>query len=274
VSPIRRAAIVAAALVLLPGIVRAQSYDDMRHARPPQAQALAPAFIEPDASSNPVIYVTDINGELATITLGSYALKRIGYEGTVLTDLGFDPKNGDLYGISFTDFYKINVKTGAATHIGSLGINDANALVFDANGKAYVEGYEFAELYTLSVESGRVSPIGGTSPFRSAGDLSFYNGELVLSGYYQSSLGNNPDTLVALNASTGKPLAYAKLDISNIYGLVSTGKNLLFGFANESVYEIFPSESVESKRTVLLKNLSGKGIGQIMGAAYDGYFQT
>jgi hypothetical protein len=47
---------------------------------------------------------------------------------------------------------------------------------------------------------------------------------------------------------------------------------LLFGFADTSVYQLFPGAKNIDERAVLLKNLSGKGISNIMGAAYDGYF--
>jgi len=36
--------------------------------------------------------------------------------------------------------------------------------------------------------------------------------------------------------------------------------------------ELFPGETNIADRAVLLKNLSGKGLTKIYGAAYDGYF--
>jgi hypothetical protein len=268
------AAILAMAVVLTSIGACAQSYQDLKRAASlPQPDLTQEFVVDPNATAGPTIYVTDASGQLSTITLGTYSVHRIGGEGVVLTDIGFNPKDGQLYGVSFTAFYRLNRSTGKATYIGKLGISDANALVFDGNGKAYTEGVNHSELYTININTGRVSPMRATNPFRSAGDLTFYNGGLVLSGYDQSRLGNNtPDTLVLLNPKTGAPMAYSQLKLANLFGIVCTGKNLLFGFAGTSVYELFPSEPNIDKRAVLLKDLSGRGLAKIYGAAYDGYF--
>jgi hypothetical protein len=49
-------------------------------------------------------------------------------------------------------------------------------------------------------------------------------------------------------------------------------RTLLFGFAGTSVYQLFPGQENIAERAVLLKNLAGKGLSKIYGAAYDGYF--
>jgi hypothetical protein len=254
--------------------VYSQSISDAK--RPVAAPAASDPLAETgdlSASAGPTIYLTDSSGQLATVTLGTYAVHIIGKEGVVLTDIGFNPKDGQLYGISFSAFYRLNTKTGKATLIGSLGINDANALVFDGQGVAYTEGVNSSELYTINTSNGRVKGVGSTNPFKSAGDLTFYNSGLVLSGYYQSSLTNStPDTLVLLNPKNGAVLAYSELKVSNMFGIVCTGKDTLYGFAGEAVYQLFPDQSNIDKRAVLLKHLTGKGLAQIMGAAYNGYF--
>jgi hypothetical protein len=268
------AALLAMAVARMSIGAHAQSYQDLKHATSLAQEDPTQEFVvDPYATAGPTIHVTDASGQLATITLGTYSVHRIGHEGVVLTDIGFNPKDGQLYGVSFSAFYRVDRRTGKATYIGPLGISDANALVFDGHGKAYTAGVNHSELYTINLSTGRVSPMRATSPFRSAGDLTFHNGGLVLSGYYQSSLGSNtPDTLVLLNPKTGEPMAYSELKLANLFGIVCTGKNLLFGFAGTSVYELFPSESNIDKRAVFLKDLSGRGLAKIYGAAYDGYF--
>jgi uncharacterized protein DUF6923 len=266
-------AFLVAAIALMSPASYAQSHQDLQRPIAVPAVNSGSEFVDPYAIAGPTIYVTDAAGRLATITMGTYAVHIIGYEGVVLTDIGFDPEDGHLYGISFTSFYRLNLTTGRATYIGPLGISDANALVFTGRGVAYTEGVNSSELYRINVSTGRVSPVGSTAPFKSAGDLTFYNGGLVLSGYYQSSLTNTtPDTLVLLNPTTGAVLAYSELKLANLFGIVSTGKDLLFGFAGTSVYQLFPSQTDIYKRAVLLKNLWGKGLAQIYGAAYNGYF--
>jgi hypothetical protein len=254
----------------------AQSPEDLKRSiEAPTVEApknVPDANADASSAAGPTIYVTDAQGHLATVTLGTYAVHIIGSEGVVLTDIGFDPKNGELYGLSFSSFYRVNAKTGKATFIGNLGISDANALVFDGQGVAYTEGVNSSELYTIDVSTGRVKAVGSTSPYKSAGDLTFYNSGLVLSGYTGSLTSTTPDTLVLLNPSNGKVLAWSKLDIANLFGIVCTAKDTLYGFAGTSVYQLFPGQTEVSKRSVLLKSLSGKGLAKIYGAAYDGYF--
>jgi hypothetical protein len=253
--------------------VYAQSIQEAERPVPPPAADPSAETGDLSASAGPTIYVTDASGRLATITMGTYAVHIIGSEGAILTDIAFNPKDGQLYGVSFTAFYRINKKTGKVTYIGNLGINDANALVFNGQGVAYTEGVNSSELYTINFSNGHVTKVGSTKPFKSAGDLTFYNSGLVMSGYSQSKLTNTtPDTLVLLNPKNGAVLAYSELKIANLFGIVCTAKDTLFGFAGDSVYQLFPDQTNIDKRAVLLKKLTGKGLAQIYGAAYDGYF--
>jgi hypothetical protein len=266
-------ALFAMAVILIATGASAQSHKDLANAvEAPKADSMAD-FVDPYATAGPTIYITDAAGHLATVTMGTYTVHVIGSEGVILTDIGFNPKDSQLYGVSFSAFYRVNKTTGKATLIGPLGINDANALVFDGQGVAYTAGVDTSELYTINMTTGRVTGVGSMKPFKSAGDLTFYNGGLVVSGYYQSSLTDTtPDTLVLVNPSNAKVLAYSELDIANLFGIVCTGKDLLFGFAGTNLYQLFPGQTSVGKRSVLLKNLSGKGLAQIYGAAYDGYF--
>jgi hypothetical protein len=257
-------------VALMPMSGYAQSHQDVERATPPPAPVDAETEnVDTASAAGPTIYITDASGELSTVTLGTYSVHRIGNEGVVLTDIGFSP-DGQLYGVSFSDFYKVDRTTGKATLIGPLDIPDANALVFDAHGVAYTEGFESSELYTIDTKTGRASPVGSTAPYTSAGALTFYNGGLVLAGLSPS----DTDTLVLLEPNTGKVLAYSELKLANLFGLACTGQNLLFGFAGTSMYRLLPGESNINNRVVLLKNLAPKGIAEIFGAAYDGNFQN
>ncbi|HXY11576.1 MAG TPA: hypothetical protein VEI52_27325 [Terriglobales bacterium] len=261
---------VALVIALISAGAHAQSPQDLAHPTLPPSPDATAEFVDPYATAGPTIYVTDAAGRLATVTLGTYAVHIIGSEGVVLTDIGFNPKDGQLYGVSFTDFYRVNRTTGKATLIGSLGISDANALVFNGQGVAYTAGVNESELYKIDIKTGLVSPVTSLDGFKSAGDLTFYNGFLVLSAYTGSSPTNSPDSILLLNPTTGKPEEYAQLTITNLFGLVCPGKDLLFGFAGTSVYQFVLTKT--SVTPVLLKNLAGKGLAKIYGAAYDGYF--
>lgn len=247
-------------------------------AMPQQDQQIAQTpDLTPDAlatATGPIVYIDDVNGILWTVNLGNNTIHRVGPQDVILTDLGFDPRNHVLYGISFNEFYRVNTTTGRATPIGPLGIFDANALVFDLDGKGYTKGYNDTQLYAIdNVATGRVSLIGNTGAWKSAGDLTFYNDTLVLSGYTGTLTNATKESIVTLNRTTGAVVNFRQTNVENLYGLVSTSASHLYGFANESLYRVVPSATTVAGRTILLKNFNGSGVAQIMGAAYDGDFQ-
>jgi hypothetical protein len=120
--------VLAAALLVIALIAvgaRAQSHEDLERATPPPAPTATAQIVDPYATAGPKIYITDAAGRLATVTLGTYTVRIIGSEGVVLTDIGFNSKDHQLYGVSFTSLYRLNLTTGRATFVGNLGIPDA-----------------------------------------------------------------------------------------------------------------------------------------------------
>lgn len=225
-------------------------------------------------TTGPIVYIDDSNGVLWTVNLSTNTIHRIGSQETILTDLAFDPINHVLYGVSFNEFYRVNTTTGIATPIGPLGITDANALVFDVNGKGYSKGFNDTSLYAINnVATGRASLIGSTGLWKSAGDLTYYNNTLILSGFTGTMTTTTREAIVTLNRSTGAVLSVAQTNVTNLYGLVSTSASHLYGFANTSMYRIIPNAATVAQRSVLIKNFATSGVGQIMGAAYNGNFQ-
>ena len=220
-----------------------------------------------NAAAGPPVYITDINKRLWKVTTGTNAVKFIGNEGVLLTDLAIDPVNHALYGISFTSLYRVSETTGHATFVGGLGISTANAFVFDKSGTGFVAGENNYDLYSLCPCNGRMSVVGSMYPFTSAGDLTFYNGYLVLSGQQGAFNQSAQDDLILLDPQTGQPLEGATTGLRVLYGLYSPGTNQLYGFANTSLYHF-------TNRVSLVKNFASYGVGQIYGAAYDGAFQN
>jgi hypothetical protein len=219
--------------------------------------------IDPSLASGPTIYVVDRQGRLATINLGTYAVHFIGRMGATLTDIGFSPTNHQLYGVSFNAFYAVNKTTAKATFIGNLGVNDANALVFNSRNVAYSAGVNSGKLYKINVSTGQASFIGSMGGFSSAGDLTFYNGYLMLAGFKGCCDPSKPNYLVALNESTGAAIGSLPLECKEIFGLVSTGRNELFGLGivppgtTPALFKIVPSNPI-GHRCELLKNTLGE----------------
>ncbi len=238
----------------------------------PDASACGPA-------SGPTIYVVDNRARLATINLGTYAVKIIGSVGTLLTDIGFDPLNHQLYGVSFTSFYAIDKTTARTTLKGNLGINDGNALVFNSLGTAYLAGSNSDALYKINISTGGATVIGHMGGWKSAGDLVFYNDMLVLSAYKGGLGPTTPNYLVSVNEKTGAVIGSpVLLNSKEVFGLASTGKNELYGLGitgpsnQPALFQFFPTNPLVN-RDKLLKNLAASGLGQIYGAAYDGNYQ-
>ncbi len=226
----------------------------------------------PYATAGAVIYVCDSNGTLWTVTLGTNKLHRVGGMGYVLTDIAFNPKDGKLWGVDFTTFFTVNTSTGKATPFGSTSLGDINALVFNASGVGYFEGFSSSELYAayLDVAKPYYKGLGTTGAYKSAGDLTFYNNALVLAGFTGSLGSSTKETLVQLNSSNGKVVATVATDLAGLYGLATVGGKNLYGFANTALYEILPSQKNIKLRTVLLKDFKSEGLGPVNGAAYKG----
>jgi hypothetical protein len=216
----------------------------------------------------PTVYIVDIFGNLATLDLSTKRLTIVGNSGTPISDLAFAP-DGTLYGITFTDFYKIDPETGAATLVGHTGASGLVGLRFDSRGRAFAASASQPTLYHINPSTGVATAIGSMAPFVAEGGLVFFNDHLLLSGT------NVPDAsktfLVTLDLQTGAPLEAVRIGLRDLYGLASTGKHELYGFAHKNLYRLFPNRT--SDRDQLLSNLARTGIGQIVGAAYDGNFQ-
>ena len=207
------------------------------------------------------IYVTDSNGELATINTRTLAVHEIGNSGVQMTDIAFAPDH-KLYGISFSELYSINPHNGHATAISALGGGDdgMNALAIDAAGRAYAYSNASDELFKVNLHTGHASAVGGPSSHESAGDLGFYLGKLLLS--------DTQDQLLTLNPSDGAVTHQVADHTANLYGLIATDSNHLYGFAGTTMYSLDASTGTKT----VDEHLASSGLTQIYGAAFEGYF--
>ncbi len=223
-----------------------------------------------ESTSTQWIYVADSKKVLWRVTTDGKQMERVGSEGVLLTDIAFDPTNGNMYGVSFTHFYRVNPNTGSATLIGSNGLSEANALISARTGKAFTASFNTTRLYSINIKTGATTVIGSNGRWESAGALTFYNGALVLSGR-----GSSADSLVWLNPTNAKIERTVPLGVADLYGLASTANNVLYGFANTNFYRISPDVKTIGGRTHLIVNLDrlNFNVGKIYGAAYDGNFQ-
>ena len=144
------------------------------------------------------------------------------------------------------DFTSADFRVGAMID----AANPGDIIVIDNGGKAIST---FGGLATLAGQGGS---------FRSAGDLAYHEGNLFLSSTNRQ--------LVKLNKITGAPISSKLHNIANLFGLVSTGTNRLYGFADTQAYLL--NEDTGGKTPLF--QFAGRGLAQIYGAAFNGNFQS
>jgi hypothetical protein len=252
-------------VILVPGVCLSlataasaqQATDAALVPQPSTAAPSAPAS-EAASASGPLVYLCDSAGGLGTLDLTTKAVHVIGSLGVVLTDIAFAP-NGTLYGISFTDFYKVSTTTGKATRVGSLGVGGMNALAFSKSGQVTAASNSRTGFFRINITTGQASFAGSDGGFLSAGDLSYSGSHL----YFSTSSGQ----LVDFNLSTHTRQAH--LDhISNLFGLAVTAPGQLYGFANDALYKLNPSTGTGT----VIADFGGHGLGQVFGAAFKPLF--
>ena len=249
--------------------VSAQSLNDLAPpavVAPPSAPAAAAQ--QRVAASGPKVYLADRTGTLGTLDLGNGTVKVIGPLRTnassariIMTDIAFCP-GGALYGITFERVYRINASTARVTLIGSHGVSGLNALVCSSAARLYGSSVNYGRLYRVSTSTGATTLLGATGSFKSAGDLSYHENSLFLT--------STDKKLVKLNKSNGAPLANKLHNIVDLFGLVSTGTNKLYGFAGTKAYKLNEDTGAKTQ----LFDFKNKGLQQIFGAAFNGNFQS
>jgi hypothetical protein len=211
----------------------------------------APAFAQ-------VLHIHDTSNRLGTVDIGTGAVSIIGtMGGDVMTDIAFDP-TGNLFGLSFTNLYRINPFTAAVTPIGAHGVPGGNALVFGTDGTLYAAGTSSTNLYTLSTTTGSSTLLGNVG-FASAGDLAFNGGTNSL------FLSATTNQLVAINL--GGPIsgtAVGPFGFSSVFGLATADNGILYGVAGTSIFSV----NTATGTGTLVRNYGGSGLTAANGTSF------
>lgn len=241
-------------------------------AGPVPPATLRPVPPQPEAPSGPVIWVADVLGRLGTVNLGSGAVSVKGFmkngsRTVVMTDIAFCP-GGALYGITFGSdrrLYRITTTTNPrATPIGSHGQSGLNALVCDAAGQLFAHSFNTARLFKVNKSTGATTVVGSTGSVRSAGDLAFHEGGLFLT--------NTTKGLTKLNARSGAVLSTRLHNVRDMFGLVSTATNRLYGVAGTKIYLFAENAAGPTGAVSVARDFTGRGLGATFGAAFNGNF--
>jgi hypothetical protein len=241
------------------------------------AQRAAPAFLQDKpvlaparrADSGPTIYLADQAGFLGTIDIGTGTIRRVGrlqarpgLPRIVMTDIAFCPDR-KLCGISFMDLYEIDAKNARTTLIGSHRIPGLNALVCNKAGQLFSSSFKVGGFYRVSRIDAQTKLLGPTDDFKSAGDLAYHGNSL-----FWTTLDKK---IVRINKKTGKSLSSKTHGIADLFGLVSTGRNGLYGFAGTKAYRL---NGKTGKYKELFDFTKGGLLRRINGAAYNGNFRS
>ncbi|GFO70838.1 hypothetical protein GMLC_44170 [Geomonas limicola] len=206
----------------------------------------------------PVFYVVDDTNHLARLDLNAQSVTIIGDTQTFLNDIAFDP-NGNLYGISGDQLYRIDLQTAQVTPVGPLGTSDATSLEFSANGTLYTAN---TALYSINPSTGHASLLGsgGDIQYKSSGDLVFLGNQLFLTSIYNTS----SNALVRLNPASGVATLVGTIDYPDVFGLSSNDQVTLYGFSGTKVLDI---NTTSGKGRVIWDTLGANGLTSINGAA-------
>ena len=224
-----------------------------------ESEDIATQAVAAPTFAAPLVYVCDSTGRLATINLNTKVVKVIGKLGLVLTDIGFSP-SGVLYGISFSQLYRVNPLTAKVTKVGTgLAVGGMNALTFNKSGQAVAASNTTTGFFVINTTTGRAQFAGADGGFKSAGDFAYDGVHL-----YLAATGKK---LVDFNFSTNKYLSHP-VTLVNLFGLVVPQKGALVGFAGTKAYRL----NQVTGASTLYFDFTGKGLSQINGAASKSLF--
>ena len=135
---------------------------------------------QPDGVIQGQNLVIDDAGTVGSVDLATGELTGIFDSGIELTDIDIDPE-GNVFGISASGLYSIDLQAKTATLIGSYGVDGLNALEIGEDGTLYATSFSNQELYVLDPSNGAARSIGALPEgVNSAGDLQFANNTLYL----------------------------------------------------------------------------------------------
>lgn len=207
------------------------------------------------AQAAPILYIDDTAGNIGTVDVATGAAHVIGNTGHTLTDIAFDP-SGNLYGISFSQLFRIDKSTAAATLVGNLGTS-LNSLVFGSDGTLYGANNGLYKINTATGAATAISSGAGGYSYSSSGDLAFIGGQLFLS----SGPGDN---LVNIDTATGKGTLVGTIGYSSVFGLATDDNVNLYGLSGTRVLRIDP---LTGQGTSLV-DYAGQGLQDANGTAF------
>jgi Ca2+-binding RTX toxin-like protein len=206
------------------------------------------------------IFFSDSTGVLYSVNPldSNLDATRIGFMPAIMTDLALS-QSGRLYGITFNGIYRIDPADGSADLVAGHNLPGANALYIAPNNVAYAASFLAGGVYKINLTTGTSTRLAlSETQYKSAGDITMLNGELVM-----ATVDNK---LVRIDADTGATLGEVTHGIANLYGITTVGDDL-YGVANGSLYKL-------NAYTGTTSVVSSYEINSIFGAAVSDFGQS
>ena len=179
------------------------------------------------------LWVACTDSSIYEINIDSCTSKLIGNSGIIFWDIAINPQDSILYGVSLSKLYSIDKTDAHATLIGpTIG---TNALNFDSYGNMYAPG-GYWEIYRIDPNTGIGTNLGMINhSYTSAGDLTFYKGELYLTCM--------PNLLVDINLNNvSSSFSIGNFaNISNVFGTVTLAKDckeIMYAFEGRNIHQL------------------------------------
>lgn len=212
-------------------------------------------FIHTQIVGQNLLYLQSIDDKnLYLVNLDNCSSIIVGEMPEIMYDIALSP-NGQLYGVSRNrGLYKIDKNNGSGTLIKNLNVQ-VNALVYGPDN--YLYGANIGGgIYKINPQNGDIQNLGNCG-FSSGGDLTFYEGNLYLSG------GGGELILVDVSQPS-KSRLIGKMNASDVFGIITVGttdcngaKAKVYATGSNMLYEV----NINNAQIKQICSLNIKSIG-------------
>ncbi|WP_017721480.1 PEP-CTERM sorting domain-containing protein [Kamptonema formosum] len=163
-------------------------------------------------------YVSTDNGKVGTVNHTTGVFSPVS-SGPTFSDIALS-NSEELFGITFSELYRINTTTGISSYIGNLG-NSMNGLGFTTSNSLYGTGG--AGFYSINTSTGAASLVSNIAGFSSSGDIVY---DPVNNRFLGTSVGDSLWS-IALDGTASK---IGNIGFGGVYGLAFDDHGVLYGY--------------------------------------------
>ncbi|MTJ08830.1 MULTISPECIES: PEP-CTERM sorting domain-containing protein [unclassified Anabaena] len=176
-------------------------------------------------------FVSTNDGKVGTVDQATGVFTQIA-SGPVFTDIALS-NSEEIFGVTFSQLYKVNQTTSTSSLIGNLGVSNMNGLGFTTSNTLYGTGG--SRFYSVNTSTGAASLVSNISGFSSSGDIVY---DPVNNRFLATSAGDSLWS-IGLNGIANK---IGDIGFGDVYGLAFDDDGTLYGYtANRQQIVINPT---------------------------------